>query len=152
MSLIYDSLIPSQYLKIEILSFRNQEPIYFSKMCCTLCECDRSSHRRCSIKKLFLKISQNSQENTCRSLFFNKVRGLSSENLFYRTPLGDYFLSKVVNLIEDVRIYFCAGTCGFQTFIEKGNKTHHHSWRSRSIDSKQFDEQIYGGGIDRQTD
>ena len=26
---------------------------------------NRSSHQRCSIKKVFLKISQNSQENTC---------------------------------------------------------------------------------------
>ena len=25
----------------------------------------KSSHRRCSIKKVFLKISENSQENTC---------------------------------------------------------------------------------------
>ena len=34
---------------------------------------NRSSHRRCSIKKLFLKISQNSQENTCaRVSFLNK--------------------------------------------------------------------------------
>ena len=32
---------------------------------------------RCSAKKVFLKISQNSQENTCASLFFNKVAGLS---------------------------------------------------------------------------
>ena len=34
-----------------------------------------SSHRRCSIKKnMFLKISQNSQENTmCQNPFFNKV-------------------------------------------------------------------------------
>ena len=31
--------------------------------------------RRYSVKKLFLKISQNSQENTCaKSLFFNKVQ------------------------------------------------------------------------------
>ena len=28
---------------------------------------------RCSVKNMFLEISQNSQENTCRSLFFNKV-------------------------------------------------------------------------------
>ena len=33
----------------------------------------KSSHQRCSIKKVFLKISQNSQEKTCASLFFNKV-------------------------------------------------------------------------------
>ena len=33
----------------------------------------RSSHGRCSVKKLFLKISQNSQENNCQSFFLNKV-------------------------------------------------------------------------------
>ena len=33
--------------------------------------------RRCFIRKLFLKISQNSQENICaRDSFFNKVAGL----------------------------------------------------------------------------
>ena len=30
----------------------------------------RSSHRRCSIKKVFLKISQNSQESTCSRVSF----------------------------------------------------------------------------------
>ena len=30
----------------------------------------RSSHERCSIKKLFLKISQSSQENTCARVSF----------------------------------------------------------------------------------
>ena len=32
--------------------------------------------QRCSVKKVFLEISPNSQENTCGSLFFNKVAGL----------------------------------------------------------------------------
>ena len=33
--------------------------------------------RTCSVKKVFLKISQNSQEKTCaRVSFFNKVTGL----------------------------------------------------------------------------
>ena len=32
--------------------------------------------RRCSIKKVFLEIFQNSQENTCVIPFFNKVAGL----------------------------------------------------------------------------
>ena len=32
--------------------------------------------RRCSVKKVYLEISQNSQENTCaRFSFFNKVAG-----------------------------------------------------------------------------
>ena len=29
--------------------------------------------RRCSVKKMFVKISQNSQENTCTRAFFNKI-------------------------------------------------------------------------------
>ena len=31
---------------------------------------DRSSHQRCSVKKVFLEISQNSQENTCARVYF----------------------------------------------------------------------------------
>ena len=34
--------------------------------------------QRCSVKKMFIEISQNSQENTCtRVSFFHKVAGLS---------------------------------------------------------------------------
>ena len=36
----------------------------------------KSSHQRCSVKKLFLETSQNSQEKTCARAFFNKVAGL----------------------------------------------------------------------------
>ena len=39
----------------------------------------RSSHWRCSKKRVFLKISQNSEENTCaKSLFLNNVVGLNN--------------------------------------------------------------------------
>ena len=42
----------------------------------------RSSHRKRSIKKVFLKISQNSQENTgARVFFFDKVAGGASGRL-----------------------------------------------------------------------
>ena len=39
--------------------------------------------QRCSVKKMFLEISQNSQENKhmCQSLFFNKVAGLRPATL-----------------------------------------------------------------------
>ena len=45
--------------------------------------------RRCSVKNVFLKISQNSQENTCRVLFSSKAVGLRlatllKENLRHR--------------------------------------------------------------------
>ena len=36
-----------------------------------ICRCSyRSSHRRCSVKKVFLKISQNFEENTCARISF----------------------------------------------------------------------------------
>ena len=56
--------------------------------------------QRCSVKKLFLEISHNSQENTCARVFFNKVAALrpvqvfscgffeiSKNTLTHRTPL-----------------------------------------------------------------
>ena len=40
----------------------------------------------CSVQKLFLKISQNSQENICaRISFFNKTAGLRPATLFKKT-------------------------------------------------------------------
>ena len=46
--------------------------------------------RRCSAEKVFLEISQNSQENTCASIsFLIKLQawGISKYAFFYRTPL-----------------------------------------------------------------
>ena len=37
---------------------------------------DKSSRPEVFCKKVFREISQNSQENTCASLFFNKAAGL----------------------------------------------------------------------------
>ena len=42
---------------------------------------EKQSPKRCSVKKEFLKILQNSQENICASLFFNKVTGLRPSTL-----------------------------------------------------------------------
>ena len=36
---------------------------------------------RCSVEKALLEISQNSQENTCVSLFFSKIAGLRPATL-----------------------------------------------------------------------
>ena len=50
---------------------------------------DRSSHQRCSVKKMFLEILQNSQENTCaRVSFFNKVAG---RNFMEKETLAQVF-------------------------------------------------------------
>ena len=57
--------------------------------------------QRCSIKKVSLEISQNSQENTCcQSLFFNKVADLTPSTLLQKRlwhrcfPANFYEISK----------------------------------------------------------
>ena len=49
----------------------------------------RSSHERCSIKKLLIKISQYSQKNTCVGVFFKKRDSNTGVFLwtFFRTPI-----------------------------------------------------------------
>ena len=43
--------------------------------------------QKCSVKKVFLEISQNSLEKqVCQSLFFNKVAGLRPEPLLKKRP------------------------------------------------------------------
>ena len=41
--------------------------------------------QRCCVKKVFLDISQNSLENTCQNLFFNKVADLRPVTLLKKT-------------------------------------------------------------------
>ena len=61
---------------------------------------DRSSHQRFSIQKVFLQISQNSQENTCARIsplrdsitgFFLWIFWNLKDYFFYKTPLGGCF-------------------------------------------------------------
>ena len=47
--------------------------------------------RWCSVKKVFLEISQNSQENTCARVFFLIKLQVSEEHLFLQNTSGDYF-------------------------------------------------------------
>ena len=77
----------------------------------------KSSHRRCSVRKVFLEISQNSHEkNLCQSLFFNKVAGKETlaqvffceiwetkKTFSYRTPLGNCFcfIMKVIDVTRN---------------------------------------------------
>ena len=56
----------------------------------------RSSHRRCSIKKVLLKISQNSQENACaRVSFLNKVPSLKPATLL-KTDFGNSIIKRLI--------------------------------------------------------
>ena len=68
----------------------------------------RSSHRRCSVRKVFLEIWQNSQENTCtRISLFNKVAGLRfatllEKRLWHRCFPGFYEISKNTFFTEHI--------------------------------------------------
>ena len=49
--------------------------------------CIEAAARRCSVKKVFLEISQNSQENTCaRVSFLIKLQAFVNFGKFLRTP------------------------------------------------------------------
>ena len=57
--------------------------------------------RRCCIKKVFLKILQISQENTCaRTSFFNKVSSLSPTTLFKKRLQHKCFPMKFRNFLR----------------------------------------------------
>ena len=63
----------------------------------------KSSHRKCSLeKKVFLEISQNSQENTCpRCLFFDKVAGLRPTTLLKKEALAQVFYFEFCEIIKN---------------------------------------------------
>ena len=54
----------------------NIEKTYTEKFQLTILIVFRSNHKRCSKKKVFLKISQNSQENTCIGVSLLRPEGL----------------------------------------------------------------------------
>ena len=75
----------------------------------------RSSHRRCSVKKVFLEISQNSQGNTCAriSLFKKRPWGRCfpvNFAKFLRTPFlqntSGRLLLKLSNFVSEVNLHF----------------------------------------------
>ena len=61
---------------------------------------NRSSHQRCSVKKkVFLEISQNSQENTCaRASFLIKLQAFL-QNTYGRLLLKNTRADKVINVV-----------------------------------------------------
>ena len=64
----------------------------------------RSNHQMCSIKKVFLKILQNSQENACaRVLFFIKLHASTCNFIKKEALLHRYFL---VNFTKFLRTPF----------------------------------------------
>ena len=62
-----------------------------------LCEVSRSSNRRSSVKKVFLKISQNSQEITCE--FYEITKNAFSTEHIHKT--ASEFLPKDIDKFKE---------------------------------------------------
>ena len=59
--------------------------------------------RRCSVKKVFLEILQNSQGSTCaRVFFYNKVAGFRPETLLKKILWRRCFLVKFAKFLENL--------------------------------------------------
>ena len=77
----------------------------------TLLYCDRtvrSSHRRCSIKKMFLKISQYPQEAPVLESLFKKVAALQACNFIKKRPQHRCF---PVNIAKFLRLPIFKNIC-----------------------------------------
>ena len=78
------------------------------KVCGNIIKNDRSSHRRCSLKEVFLEILKNSQENAVpESLFLIK---LQAPPRFLKKRLWRRFLS--VNFAKFLRTPFLQNASG----------------------------------------
>ena len=79
----------SSYFFSNFLSFDARVFIFFMFCISSISSNNRSSHRKCSIKREFLEISQNSQENTCTRVSF--LIKLPETLCFLRTPLQNTY-------------------------------------------------------------
>ena len=78
---------------------------YVSKTNKVQCRFQEAAARTCSVKKVFLKISQNTQKNTfCQSLFLNKVAGLMFSYEFCKIFKSTFFTEHLRWLLLDFEV------------------------------------------------
>ena len=107
-TLPYLHLIACSYLHLRIYTNVLFILLYELDKIVKLWKTHRRSRQTCSVRKVFLEILQNSQENTCARVSFLiklqaikietlaqmlscKLCGISKNTFFYRTPLYDWF-------------------------------------------------------------
>ena len=61
--------------------------------------------RRCSVKKVFLEISQNSQENTCARVSFFKKTLLKNSNFIKKETLAQVFSCEFCEISKNTFSY-----------------------------------------------
>ena len=113
-----------------LLSYRNQSVDLQKKLCTGIlqdswqkCIHNTVKHTgavvpRCSVEKVFLEISQNSQENICARISFFKKGTLAQvvnflRNLFfYRRPT--MAASRLLHFLDTVKLYICFVVVGWR--------------------------------------
>ena len=82
----------------------------------------RSSHRRCSIKKVFLRILQNWQGITCDGVSFLITFLTFFNNVFVKNSDPGFFLSVLWNFLEHLFYRILPGNCfGIGLIVKKIN-------------------------------
>ena len=61
--------------------------------------------QRCSVKKVFFEISQNSQENTCASLFLIKLQAMGPATLLKKETLAQVFSCEFCEISKNTFSY-----------------------------------------------
>ena len=79
----------------------------------------RSSHRRCSIKKVFLKILQNWQEITCAGVSFLITILTFFNNVFFKISQTGFFLPVLQNFWEQLSSRILPGDCFWISLMVK---------------------------------
>ena len=105
------------------------------------------SHQRDSIKKMFLKISRNSQQTrVSQSLFSNKVTGLSRATLLKKRLRDRYF---PVSFPKKLRTHFLQNTFVGRLWISKVNRFQRftgiqtHKIKSNSLSSLDIFQSVF---------
>ena len=88
------------------INFRLGVTIFFERKNHT-----RSSHRRCFIKKVSIKNSQNSRENTCARVFFLIKLEDSACNLIKKRLWHRYFPENFAKFFTESTFFTALGVC-----------------------------------------
>ena len=94
----------------------------------------RSSHRRCSIKKVFIKILQSSQENTCARVTLTQVFSCEFCKIFKNSFFTEYIRANASdnkNLLRTSVIFRAAIFNSFMTIVPIIKKKYRDVCRER---------------------
>ena len=86
--------------------------------------------KRCSVKKVFLKISQNSQENTCVGVSFQEYSRPSGLQLYKKGTPTHVFFCEFCRFFKNLFCRASANGCfWFAQLLQSNHKLTRYSWK-----------------------